>query len=41
MKIVILYNSCNKNTDRFLKLESVRKIKKLKEFYPNIFFIDQ
>ena len=31
MKIVILYNSCNKNTSRFLKLESVRKINKLKE----------
>lgn len=38
MKIIVLYNSCNKNTYRFLKLESVRKINILKERYPNIFF---
>ena len=38
MKIVILYNSCNKNTSRFLKLEVVRKIDKLRNQYPNIIF---
>ena len=38
MKIIVLYNSCNKNTSRFLKLESVRKLNKLKEQYPNIIF---